>query len=158
MLKIIKILIITTLLIGCGITDMFTPIYKNYMINFEQEGTDQIYDLIYKSVQEYERNFGECNRPHILIVMRNWGFNCGGQLAAGCSYGDLINVGVHPTSECETMKVTLHELYHSCKGIYNHVVDGHNWTWDLEPIMQDFYRNGHCRIDENGLYENYVWE
>ena len=146
--------LIIIILGGCGPASMFEEISPNYWLNTSQAGTDQIRDTVLLGIQTYNDNYGQC--PHrVDIVMRKWGFDCGGVSAGGCSYGNIVNIGVNHTSTCQTVYVVMHELTHACRNIYTESDDWQEPLWLLTYQLAD---EGKCINGEAGLYNNYVWE
>jgi hypothetical protein len=149
-------LILSIWTFGCGVNQMFEEIRPNYFLNTSQDGSDLIKDTIILGIDTYNEHFGQCSH-RVDIVMRSVPFDCGGP-AAGCSFGGLIDVGVDPFSECETIRALLHELSHACRYVQdNYILNEPNWTWELNDITYQLFLDGKCVVDENGLYSNYCW-
>ena len=142
---------------GCGDRQMFEEVRPGFFLNVSQAGTDQIKDTVLLGLDTYTENFGGCNH-NVDIVMKSWAFDCGGlQLAAGCSLGGIVNIGVNHTSECATITVILHELSHECRHLKDDYKHGQpNWTWELNDITAQMFLDGKCKDGTEELY-NYVW-
>jgi hypothetical protein len=114
----------------------------------------RIEPLILDVLDQWDTTYGVC--PHrVMIVPRSWPFWSYGDLVAGVSYGGVIDVGIHHTSECQTALLIWHEMYHACKYIQTH---DREWQDPMYALMVEWRNTGRCIEGETELYDPYIWE
>jgi hypothetical protein len=149
-----KHILFLLVILNCGcLTNLFEPIDDTYYISSTEDNIEVV-NLIAFGTKVFEQDIGSCTHK-VYIVTRKWGFESMGQLAAGSCYGQVVNIGINPTSECETIKVLWHELLHSCMQIND---NNDPKMYDIEILRQKFEKEGKCIVNNNGLYSNYTWE
>lgn len=146
------IIISFIVLLNSCVGDRFEEFRPNFFIDVTYDNSE-IMDIINISIDTYINNYGECN-TNVYISPRKWAFECSGQLVGGCAWGNIISVGVHPTSSCMTMYVIMHEMTHACR----YFEDADSWEEPLWLITYAMNSLGKCIYGENEIYQNYIWE
>jgi hypothetical protein len=137
---------------NCGIEQAFKHAGTNYMVQVDID--PRVEPLIISALEQWDETYGVCPQ-RVMIVLRSWPFMDYGVWVAGLSYGGLVDIGINHTSECQTVLVLWHELYHSCKYIHTH---NNEWQDPMYALMVEWRNTGRCIEGETELYDPYVWD
>jgi hypothetical protein len=138
--------IIALITVSCGGT-MDKQIRENVYLNSQKVESEAIYaeELINIALDKFEKIYGGCDKD-VLIEMEEPSFFSDelDKVVSGLSYNYgnscTIIVGYQPSDSCETIQITMHELYHCCKDVSSHGA----WVIELFELREEMREKGDC--------------
>ncbi len=138
-------------IINCGSSNIIEIRDKVYLnsTKFTHENTEQIdynaIDILGNAIDKFESIYGKIDKE-ITIQPDEYSFYSE-ELKKDVSglnynYGNscTLIIGIHPTSDCESIMILWHELYHCVSDEKEHG----QWVYDLFDLRDEYREEGGC--------------